>query len=99
MNGSQSDNSAPLAGAPTFSCAMATAWSQQAYLKASNSDAGDFFGAGCGAAGDTAVVGVIGEVAAPQAIDGDESKQQRLIGAGAAYVLRLTAPLGVSKLI
>ena len=36
---------------------MATTWSQQAYLKASNSDAGDSFGFAVAVSGDTVVVG------------------------------------------
>ena len=44
VNGSQADNGAPLAGAAYVFVRNGSTWSQQAYLKASNSDAGDSFG-------------------------------------------------------
>ena len=40
VNGDQSDNSAPTPARPTSSCATATTWTQQAYLKASNTGGG-----------------------------------------------------------
>src|SRR6185436_7644749 len=42
--GGQADNSASLAGAVYVFVRTGTTWTQQAYLKASNTDAGDFFG-------------------------------------------------------
>lgn len=44
VNGNQADNSAADAGAVYVFTRDGTTWSQQAYLKASNSDAGDEFG-------------------------------------------------------
>src|SRR4029450_12959791 len=41
INGDQSDNSAQSAGAAYVFVRNGTTWSQQAYLKASNTDAGD----------------------------------------------------------
>lgn len=44
VNGNQSDNSAPDSGAAYAFTRSGTSWSQQAYLKASNTDPGDLFG-------------------------------------------------------
>ena len=67
-------------------CLSATAgvWSQQAYLKASNIEAGDSFGSSVAIDGDTVVIGAYGE-------DGDaastaSSPNNNTSNAGAAYV-------------
>src|SRR6185369_603680 len=44
IGGNQTDNSAGSAGAVYVFTRSGTTWSQQAYLKASNTGAGDFFG-------------------------------------------------------
>ena len=44
VNGNQADNSASSAGAAYVFVRSGSSWSQQAYLKASNTDAGDLFG-------------------------------------------------------
>ena len=44
MNGDQSNNSASDSGAAYVFVRSGTSWSQQAYLKASNTGAGDRFG-------------------------------------------------------
>ncbi len=44
MNGNQADNSAADAGAAYVFVRSGTTWSQQAYLKASNTGADDYFG-------------------------------------------------------
>ena len=85
VNGSQSDNSAPLAGAAYVFVRNATAWSQQAYLKASNSDAGDSFGGSVALSGNTAVVGAGRESSNATGVDGDETNNSAS-SAGAAYV-------------
>ena len=85
VNGTQSDNSAPLAGAAYVFVRNATAWSQQAYLKASNSDAGDFFGGSVALSGNTAVVGAGRESSNATGVDGDETNNSAS-SAGAAYV-------------
>ena len=43
----EADNSASQAGAAYIFTRSGTAWSQQAYLKASNTDAKDYFGMAC----------------------------------------------------
>ena len=60
---------------------------QQAYLKASNSDAGDAFGAAVAVSGDTVVVGANAEDSAATSVDGDQT-DNHASGAGAAYVFQ-----------
>ena len=60
-------------------------WSQQAYLKASNTDLDDRFGAAVAISGDTIVVGARGEDSNATGVNGDESDNSSS-GAGAAYV-------------
>jgi hypothetical protein len=81
VGGLQADNSATAAGAAYVFTRAATAWSQQVYLKASNTEAGDAFGAALALSGDgnTLVVGAPSEdsLTAP----GDNNAQD----SGAAY--------------
>ena len=63
VNGDQSDNSAKDSGAAYVFVRDGTTWSQQAYLKASNTDAGDQFGTSVAVSGDTIVVGAWFEAA------------------------------------
>src|SRR6185369_7209110 len=55
INGNQSNNSAAAAGAAYVFVRSGTTWTQQAYLKASNSEAGDQFGYSAVISGDTIV--------------------------------------------
>ena len=57
VGGNQGDNSASNSGAAYVFTRSGSVWSQQAYLKASNSLAGIGFGLSVGLSGDTAVVG------------------------------------------
>ncbi len=60
-------------------------WSQQAYLKASNTGAQDSFGSSVSIAGETVVVGARNESSNAREVDGDQSNNS--VGrAGAAYV-------------
>ncbi len=100
VNGDQSDNSASDSGAVyIFVRDAAQNWSQQAYIKASNSDSDDFFGRSLALAGNTLAVGAFGEDSASAGINGDELDNSafgrdpitdqldlRGCGAGAAYV-------------
>ncbi len=63
VGGLQTDNSAAGAGAVYTFTRAGTAWSQQAYLKASNTEAGDAFGSALAVSGDgnTVVVGAPSE--------------------------------------
>jgi len=85
VNGDQSDNNAGGAGAAYVFVRSAGVWSQQAYLKASNTGAGDFFGSSAAVSGDTVVVGAQGEASNAIGVNGDQSDNSTL-AAGAAYV-------------
>ncbi len=85
VNGDQTDNSAPAAGAAYVFARNGTTWSQEAYLKASNTDANDGFGSSVAISNDTVVVGAIGEASNATGVNGDQANNSA-IGAGAAYV-------------
>jgi hypothetical protein len=85
VNGDQSDNSATFAGAAYVFVRTGTAWSQQAYLKASNTNFGDQFGASVAISGDTIVVGANLEDSAATGVNGNQADNSAG-GAGAAYV-------------
>ncbi|MCA8942016.1 MAG: hypothetical protein KDB80_05590 [Planctomycetes bacterium] len=55
IDGDASDNSAIRAGAAYVFVRSGSTWTQQAYLKASNTDAGDLFGSALAISGDTIV--------------------------------------------
>ncbi len=74
IDGDQSNNSAAIAGAAyVFTRDMAGVWSQQAYVKASNTDAFDEFGRSVALSGDTLAVGARLEDSAATGIDGVQS--------------------------
>ena len=85
VNGSQSDNSAFGAGAAYVFVRSGGIWSQQAYLKASNTDAGDFFGRAVSISGETVVIGARFESSMATAVNGDETDDSAP-ETGAAYV-------------
>lgn len=87
IGGDQTDNSAGDSGAAYVYLRSGTTWSQQAYLKASNTGAGDIFGDSIALAGDTLVVGARKEDSAAVGIDGDGANDNAL-DSGAAYVFR-----------
>jgi hypothetical protein len=62
----------------------APAWTQQAYLKASNTGGGDQFGRSVAISGDTVVIGAPAEYSAATGVNGDGSDNSAN-GAGAAY--------------
>ena len=71
VDGDESDNSAFNAGAAYVFVRSGTNWSQQAYLKASNTRAGDFFGVSSALSGDTLVVGSVQEDSNATGVNGD----------------------------
>ena len=89
VNGNQTDHSAPLAGAVYVFTRIAGVWTQQAYLKASNTDAGDRFGQGLAFDGDTLVAGARFEASAASGLNGDQTDNSAPI-AGAVYVFTRT---------
>jgi len=87
VNGDQTDNSAPGAGAAYVFVRSGTVWTQQAYLKASNTDQHDFFGYSAAVSGATAVVGAIRESSNATGVNGSQTDNSAL-AAGAASPLQ-----------
>jgi hypothetical protein len=89
INGGQGDsNMTGNSGAVyVFTRDAANAWSQQAYVKASNTGSGDFFGyrSSVALSGDTLAVGAYGEASAATGINGDQTDDSQ-VNAGAVYV-------------
>jgi hypothetical protein len=86
VDGDQNDNSAPDSGAVyVFVRDAMGKWSQQAYLKASNSAGSDFFGRRVALDGDTLVVGAPFEDSSAKGVDGNQADNSSL-SSGAAYV-------------
>ena len=90
INGDQTDNSASFAGAVYVFSRFGASWSQQAYLKASNANAGDGFGGALALSGDTLVVGA-NEDSAATGINSNQD-DNTANGAGAAYVFVRVGP-------
>ena len=63
-------------------------WSQQAYVKASNSESDDFFGDSVALSGDTLAVGAFGEDSLATGVGGSQVDNSAP-SAGAAYVYLL----------
>jgi len=86
IDGDQSDNGAVDSGAVyVFTRDAFGIWTQQAYLKASNVDAGDGFGAAIALDGDTLVIGAPLEDSSAIGVDGDPTDNASR-DSGAAYV-------------
>lgn len=85
VNGNQADNSLFTAGAAYIFSRSGTVWSQQAYLKASNTDGGDGLGRSVGVSGDTVVVGARGEDSNATGVNGNQMDSSAP-NSGAAYV-------------
>ena len=80
-----SDESAAGSGAAYVFVRSGTTWTQQAYLKASNSQAGDQFGYSVSVSGDTVVVGAYLEDSNATGVGGDQNNNSAS-NSGAAYV-------------
>lgn len=78
------DNMATFAGAAYVFTRSGTTWSQQAYLKASNSGAFDFFGSSVAVTEDTIIVGANGEDGSGTGVD--PVSDDAASASGAAYV-------------
>ncbi|MCW9058924.1 MAG: FG-GAP repeat protein [Gammaproteobacteria bacterium] len=87
IGGDQADDSASAAGAVYIFTRSHNTWSQQAYLKASNAEAGDNFGFSLALSveGNTLVVGAPFEDSDATGLGGDEGNPDAL-NSGAAYV-------------
>ena len=85
VNGNQSDNTALSAGAVYVFTRSNGEWSQQAYLKASNAEANDFFGYSVSVSGDSLAVGAYGEDSASIVVNGNQADNSASYS-GAVYV-------------
>lgn len=82
--GETPDTAAANAGAAYVFARSAGTWTQQAYLKASNAEAQDYFGCAVALDGDTLALGALGE--AGSAASTAEAPDNLAAGAGAVYV-------------
>jgi hypothetical protein len=87
VGGDQADNTAGVAGAVYVFVRSGPIWSQQAYVKASNTDANDQFGITVALSGDTLAVGARFEDSAATGVGGDQA-DNTAPNAGAIYVYR-----------
>jgi AICAR transformylase/IMP cyclohydrolase PurH len=85
VNGDETSNTARRAGAVYVFTRSGVVWSQQAYLKASNTDGGDTFGQSVALSGDTLAVGVYQEDSNATGVNGDQSSNAAE-DSGAVYV-------------
>jgi len=87
VNKDAANNSAGLSGAAYVLVRTGTSWTQQAYIKASNTEASDGFGCSVALSGDgnMLAVGASGEDSAANTINGDQADNSAA-QAGAAYV-------------
>ncbi|MGE0246926.1 MAG: choice-of-anchor Q domain-containing protein, partial [Pyrinomonadaceae bacterium] len=83
------DEGAPSSGAAYVFTRTAGVWSQQAYLKASNTGAGDQFGYSVAVSGDTVVVGAYLEASSTTGVN--STPDEGAGNSGAAYVFTRTA--------
>jgi len=90
INGDQNDNSQPSSGAVYLFARSGSTWSQQAYIKASNTDTNDLFGysVGLSADGNTLAASAYDEDSSAREINGVMDKNRR--GSGAIYVFTRT---------
>lgn len=90
VGGNENDNSAGAAGAVYIFVRSGNTWSQQAYIKASNTDSGDVFATSLALSsdGNTLAVGASGEDANPSALGGQNNNT--FSSAGAVYVFMRT---------
>ena len=85
VNGGQGGASAPRSGAAYVFARSGTTWSQQAYLKASNTGAGDRFGSSVAVSSNTVVVGAAWEDSSATGVNGNQNDNSAA-DSGAAYV-------------
>src|SRR5438874_7576815 len=90
INGDQNDNSQPGSGAVYVFARSGTTWSQQAYIKQSNTDTADLFGysVGLSADGNTLAASAYDEDGSAREINGVQDRNRR--GTGAIYVFTRT---------
>lgn len=87
--GDQGNNTADYSGAVYIFRGNGVDWTQEAYIKASNTDAGDSFGDSVALQGDTLVIGAPYEASGAKGVNGDQLSNS-VAGAGAAYIFHRT---------
>lgn len=92
VGGNQTDNSAENAGAAYVFTRSGTVWSQQAYLKSSNSESGDRFGTSVSISDNTIVIGAPNEDSSATGVNGNQANNS-VSGSGAAYVFTQTGAI------
>ncbi len=90
LGANQADNSSPFTGAAYTFVRSGSTWVQESYIKSSNAEFGDGFGAGIALEGDNLVVGAQGEGSNATGVNGDQTNNS-LPYSGAAYAFRLIA--------
>ncbi len=85
VNGNQTNTSLTNAGAAYVFTRSGTTWTQEAYLKASNTGSDDKFGSTVAISGDKVLVGTSEEDSAAIGLDGDQGSNAAA-GSGAAYL-------------
>lgn len=89
VNNDQTNNAKPGSGAAYVFVRNGTTWSQQAYLKASNTDEGDAFGGSLAIFGDTILIGAPREDSSAKGLNGDPWNNLAE-DSGAAYIFTRT---------
>lgn len=85
VNAPQNNELGGRSGAAYVFVRNAGVWTQQAYLKSSNSEAGDRFGRSVSISGDRIVVGAVSEASNASGVNGDQNNNLSA-NSGAAYV-------------
>lgn len=88
-SGAEADNSAADSGAVYVFTHTGSSWTQQAYIKASNTGAGDQFGFSVALDGDTLAVGAVAEDSNATGVGGNEADDSAKTS-GAVYVFTRT---------
>jgi hypothetical protein len=95
VKGNQMNNDASDAGAAYLFTRSETTWTQQTYIKPSNTGREDTFGFAVAVSGETVVIGAAGEASNAKGVNGDQNVNYAR-GAGAVYVFDPNAPAQVA---
>lgn len=96
IDGSQNNDDSFNSGAAYVFHRNGSTWTQQAYLKASNSGDGDNFGISVAVSGETIVVGAWNEDSNATGVNGDQQNNDSA-NSGAAYVYRRTGETWIQQ--
>jgi hypothetical protein len=92
VGGNETNTSAPSSGAAYVFTRSGTTWTQQAYVKASNTHQGDLFGTSLGLStnGNRLIVGAPYESSSATGVGGDQTATAAGIDSGAVYIFSRT---------